>query len=163
MIISLSTTAQVEYLKAYEDVFKQASKNSKNVILVFGHKYCGWCRVFNYYHASLEVDSILSKYFLIEKVDILESETGKKLYEYYMLPGTPAWIIFNSEMNILSDGKDENGNMIGYPYKQNEIQAYLSVISNAAPNINDEELNILATKLKFFGDLKYNNQTQNGS
>lgn len=151
------TFSQEKLLDNYQQIFDKAKKEDKNVILIFGHKHCTWCRVLDNYHASSEVKKILDDEFIIHKINILESKTGSKLYEYYNLLGTPAWMIYDSDKKLLCDGKDGDGNVIGYPYRPKEIDIYLHAISQCSKNTDTEELQILADKLKYYGDLQSQN------
>ena len=56
---ALALTAQEKALADYEKIFLKATSVNKNVIFVFGHKHCGWCRVFDRYHADPEIKRIL--------------------------------------------------------------------------------------------------------
>ncbi len=149
---TISISAQNDSLKAYDSIFMEAQQNDKNVILVFGHQACSWCRVFDKYHALPEVKEILDPEFIIHKIDILESITGKQLYDHYILGGTPAWMIFNAKQELLFDGKNAKGNIIGYPFKQNEIDQYLAEIKKASKNMSEPELQVLSSLLKDSGN-----------
>ena len=156
LLASLTMSAQDNVLKEYEHLFIEARNENKNVILVFGHKHCGWCRVFDRYHDSPEVKIILEPEYIIHKIDIIESKPGRKLFDFYKLQGTPVWMIFDSKQELLSNGKDLNGNIVGYPLKQTEIDIYLSEIRKTSNEIHDQDLQVLNSKLKEIGNSKNN-------
>jgi len=162
LIASLSVSAQDKMLDKYDNIFSEATINEKNVILVFGHKHCGWCRVFDSYHASPEVKVILETEYIIHKIDIIESKIGRALFDHYRLQGTPAWMIFSFDKKLLANGKDSNGKNVGYPYKQSEMANYLSSIQKSSKKINENELQVLSAKLKDLADHKIN-KMKNGS
>lgn len=149
-VISLS--AQSPELTPYDPVFEEALKTDKQVILVFGHEFCGWCRIFDRYHADPEIKEILDPEYVIHKIDILESKTGEKLFSHYHLNGTPVWMIFSADKELLADGKDDSGRIIGYPYTQTEIAEYLSCIRETSRNIGDPQLEVLRQKLQEYGN-----------
>lgn len=137
LAVTVSVYAQEKALKEYDQIFIEAKKADKNVVFVFGHKHCGWCRVFDRYHADAGIKEILEIDYIIHKIDIIESRAGKRLYNQYKLPGTPAWMIFDSEEKLLSDGKNENGLIIGYPYKQSGIELYFGEIRKTSDRIDE--------------------------
>lgn len=151
---AISLSAQPTELSNYNSVFEAAVKADKQVILVFGHEYCGWCRIFDRYHADPVIKDILEPEYIIHEIDILESAEGRILFDYYLFPGTPAWMIFNTDKKVLADGKDKTGRMIGYPYSQTEIAEYLSCIRETSRNIGDPQLEVLRQKLQEYGNSK---------
>lgn len=156
LFVSLVSTAQDKALLEYEHIFNEAKNAEKKVILVFGHEYCGWCRLFDRYHADPEVKSILDENYIIHKIDILESKAGERLFDYYKLPGTPVWMIYDSKMELLSNGKNDDNQIIGYPYTQSEIQLYLGEIRKTSTDIDETELKTLGQKLQTFGNNRGN-------
>ena len=149
---ALALTAQEKALADYEKIFLKATSVNKNVIFVFGHKHCGWCRVFDRYHADPEIKRILDPEYIIHKIDIIKSKAGKRLFNHYNLPGTPVWMIFNPERELLSTGKNQYSQIIGYPFKQAEIDLYLDEIRKTSQNIDESELEILSEKLLDYGN-----------
>ncbi len=154
LIMTLTLSAQDHVLKKYEQIFTEAGNEGKNVILVFGHKHCGWCRVLDMYHDSPEIKEILEPEYVIHKIDVMKSRSGRKLFEFYNLLGTPAWMIFNPSQELLFDGRNTKGNVVGYPLKQNEIDIYISVIRKTSKGIDDQDLEVLQAKLIELGNKK---------
>jgi len=93
------------------------------------------------------VKEILEKEYLISRIDISESESGKMLFEYYELPGVPAWMIYNSNRELMFDGKYPNGSLVGYPIEPVGMEIYLDAISMTSSYINEEQLRRLGEKL----------------
>lgn len=152
MMISIAVSGQDRFLEPFGQVFTDAANENKKVFLVFGHGHCSWCRLLERYHDSPEVKEILEAEFIIYKIDILESKPGRKLFDHYKLGGTPAWMIFSPAKVLLSDGRDTEGNIIGYPFKPSEIELYLATIRETAPGIKEQDLRLLEEQLKFFGN-----------
>ena len=134
-------------------LLKQAEEEGKMVFLVIGSKRCSPCKRLNYYHHDSAVSRILSKYFLIQEFDAMNSVEGKELYKKYWKPGFPAWTILDPAGNVLGDsgipGKGYNN--IGYPEKEEDIDHYLKNIRTAAPSLTDQECKLLAGKLRSYG------------
>ena len=141
--------AQDKIVEEYPEVFLRAAREQKSVIFVFCHANCGWCRLFDKYHASPDVKEILEKEYLISRIDISESESGKKLFEYYALPGVPAWMIYNSNRELIFNGKYPNGSLVGYPIEPVGMEIYLDAIRMTSSYINEDQLRMLGEKLVY--------------
>jgi hypothetical protein len=126
---------------------------NRDLFLLFGWQGCGWCRMFDRYHADPQVKEILNKYFLISKIDIYKSKASEELYVRYGKDGTPSWTIFNLKGEIVADSDNGNGN-VGYPSKEDELDHYIFAVKKAAPGISDSETNLLIAKLKEHKSLK---------
>jgi len=130
--------------------------NSKKLFLVFGWEGCGWCRVFDKYHHDSIVNAILSKYFMIAKIDIRKTKAGVDLYKTYGKTGTPSWTIFDLKGDVLIDSDNGKGN-IGYPAEENELEYYVFALRKAVSTISESECEILVTKLKDYRNRKKQN------
>jgi len=107
-LLFLPVWSQDKIIEEFPEIFVRAAVEQKSVIFIFDHPNCGWCRVFDNYHASPEVKEILDPEYLIQKIDISESESGKELWEHYNFVGVPAWRIYSSDKELISDGREEN-------------------------------------------------------
>ena len=141
--------SQDKIVEEYPEVFIRAAREQKSVLVVFCHANCGWCRLFDKYHACPDVKEILDKEYLISRIDISESESGKRLFEYYELPGVPAWMIYNSNRELIFNGKYPNGKLVGYPIEPVGMEIYLDAIRMTSIDINEDQLRILAEKLVY--------------
>ena len=141
--------AQEKIVEEYPDVFVKAVEEKKSVMIIFDHPNCGWCRVFDKYHALPEVKEILDPEYLIHKIDISESESGEELWEYYNFRGVPGWLIFSSDKELLSVGKNENGEQVGYPLEPAGMDVYIEAIRKSSRHINKKQLAVLREKIVF--------------
>ena len=126
--------------------------NNKKLFLLFGWQGCRWCRLYDNYHNDSIVNEILDKYFVITRIDILKTKAGADLYKKYG-KGTPSWIIFDINGEVLIDSDNGNGT-IGYPTKENELEYYVQALKKAALVISEKESEILVTKLKEYRNRK---------
>jgi len=150
MLIFQTVVSQEKIVEEYPQAFIRALKEQKNVIFIFSHENCGWCRIFDRYHADPDVKEILGKEYLIHKIDISDTVSGKSLFEHYKLPGIPVWMIFNSKKELLSDGKYEDGDVVGYPIEPPGMEIYLEAIRRTSGHINEKQLQLLGEKLVYF-------------
>ncbi len=148
-LLFLPVWSQDKIVEEFPEVFVRAAEEQKSVIFIFDHPNCGWCRVFDNYHASPEVKEILDPEYLIQKIDISESESGKELWEHYNFVEVPAWRIYSSDKELISDGREENGEQIGYPLSPDSMDAYIKVIKDSSRHINKKQLDVLREKIVY--------------
>jgi hypothetical protein len=58
---------------AYPELFARDAEERKSVFIIFSSEFCGWCRVFDMYHASPEVKRIQGKDYLFKTIDITDA------------------------------------------------------------------------------------------
>jgi len=126
----------------------QAKKEDKQLFLIFGSPTCGWCRVFEKYHADAAVSEVIGKHLVLVKVDVEENPGGQDMYsEYGKARGVPAFVILDADGNVLADSGNGDKN-IGFPFQPDEIERYFAVMKTACPKLTDAEAQVLRDKLK---------------
>lgn len=150
LMLSQAILSQERIVEEYPEIFVRATEERKCVFFIFSHERCGWCRVFDNYHASPEVKEILDKDYLFQTIDITDSEAANDLWEHYNFLGVPAWMIFSPKKELLSDGRLENGEQIGYPLEPPGMDVYIDAIRSSSRHINKKELGILREKIVYF-------------
>lgn len=148
-LLSLPLWSQDKMVEEHPQLFAEAAEEKKSVMIIFDHPNCGWCRVLDNYHALPEVKEILDSEFLIYKIDISVSESGKDLWEHYNFSGVPAWRMYTSKKELISDGRTENGDQIGYPLSPASMEAYIKAISKSSRHIRKKELDVLREKIVY--------------
>ncbi|MGP8239653.1 MAG: DUF255 domain-containing protein [Limisphaerales bacterium] len=128
---------------ALEAACEQAANESKAVFIKSGHPECGWCRVFDRYHSSPEVQRILGKYYIIVAIDIKYMPDGKSTFSKYAQPGSPSWVIVSPQKQLIVDSYAPGGN-VGYPGSPEEAAYYIAALKKATPSITEEELHTLS-------------------
>jgi len=126
-----------------EAACEQAANESKAVFIKSGHPECGWCRVFDRYHSSPEVQRILGKYYIIVAIDIKYMPDGKSIFSQYSQPGSPSWVIISPQKQVIVDSYAPGGN-VGYPGSPEESAYYTAALKKATPSITEEELHTLS-------------------
>jgi hypothetical protein len=149
LLVFQTVRSQERLVEEFPDVFVTATEEQKSVIFIFDHPNCGWCRLFDNYHALPEVKEILDPEYLIQKIDISESETAMSLFEHYKFFGVPAWRIFSSDKELLSDGRLENGELVGYPLEPANMDFYIDAIRRTSRHIKKRQLLVLREKLVY--------------
>lgn len=132
----------------FASLLKRSKVENKRIFLVFSFRGCAWCKVFENYHNDPAVSRILSKHFIVKKIDINETQGGQNLCKTYGKLGFPSWTIIDSNKNVIMDSdKDGNGN-IGYPDRENEIDYYINALRKADPSLVELEETLLKQKLR---------------
>lgn len=132
---------------------KQAKTESKLLFIKSGWPGCGYCRMFDRYHHTTEVEAILSKFYVVISIDIENMPDGKTVFTQFAQPGGPSWAIVTPEKKVVVTSflNGDKGNT-GFPVKPNEMAHYLGALKKASPAITQEELDTLsATLLKIYG------------
>jgi thioredoxin-related protein len=148
-----------------EELSDQAKAGHKKLFLVFSFEKCGWCRIFEKYHSDPRVNEILSKYFIVSKIDYYKTPDGQELYRKYGLPGFPSWVILDESGSLLISSeapvpgiKDEKYN-IGYPSGKNEMDYYIRALKKSAPDLTNSECQILREKLSEARNYPFNKKS----
>jgi hypothetical protein len=125
---------------------RQAKKEGKLVLLVFGVRGASWSDRLDAYHADSEVRKVLDKHFVIARVDIEESG-GVEMYMERGVRGTPAFSILDTAGAVVSDSGQDDQN-VGFPNNDEEVKRYLDALKAACPKISDDDLALLRRKLE---------------
>ena len=126
---------------------KQAASESKLVFLKSGYPECGWCRIFDKYHSTPEVQQIIGKYYVVLAIDWENMPDGKAVFSKYAEVGAPSWVILTPEGKVIISSYGPFGN-VGYPAEPNESGYYLGALKKASPAITSDELKTLAQQLQ---------------
>jgi hypothetical protein len=132
---------------ALEAACKQAAAESKRVFVKSGFPECGWCRVFDRYHALPEVQAILGKHYVIVSIDTKYMPDGAAVFGKYAQPGAPSWVILTPERKVLGDSYGPGGN-VGYPLEPSETAHYQAALRKATPALSDEDLKRLGEQIR---------------
>jgi len=155
-VTPITAAEQLEKPKTLPTLIDKSLLENKKLFLVFSFEKCGWCRIFDKYHHDPEVVEILSRYYIVSKIDYYNTPDGKELYQTYGSTGFPSWVILDHAGQVLINSeapiagvKDRKYN-IGYPAGANELAYYIRAIKTTSPSITSSECNVLREKLKFY-------------
>ena len=128
---------------------KRAAAESKLMFVKSGWPGCGYCKMFDRYHHTPEVEAILSKFYVVVSIDTENMPDGKTVFSQFAPPGGPSWAIVTPEKNVVVTSflNGDKGNT-GFPARPNELAHYLGALKKATPAITQEELDTLSTTLR---------------
>jgi thioredoxin-related protein len=132
-----------------EESLSRAAAADKRVFLHFGAPWCGWCHKLDEWLAQPEIAAILDRDLIIAQIDIDRMKAGKDVMMKYRASdsgGIPWYAILDSKGKSLATADGPNGN-IGYPFKPNEIDHFLSTIKTTSRKIDAEQLEKLHRSL----------------
>lgn len=117
------------------------------VFVKSGFPECGWCRVFDRYHGTHDVQQIMGKYYVTVKIDTRYMPDGKAAFSKLAKPGAPSWVIITPEKKVIIDSYAPKGN-VGYPLEPDETAYYTAALKKATPKITDPELQMLSQQIR---------------
>ena len=126
----------------------KAKKEDKRLFMLFTSPGMVWCDLFNAYHADTEVKRVLSKHFVLLRIDREETPGGENMYVGHGGTGSlPAFSILAADGMLLANSGDGDQN-IGFPATPDELERYFAALKTACPALSDDEIKLLRSKLE---------------
>lgn len=136
--------------------YKKASKENKNVIIMFHASWCGWCKKMD---ASMN-DESTKKYFddnyVTVHLTVQENPAHKKdenpgadvfLAKYKGTEaGLPFFLIMDKKGKLIGDSF-VNGSNLGCPASASEVEAFISLIKKSS-SINSTGLDAITKRFR---------------
>jgi thioredoxin-related protein len=157
---SYEPTPALEFLVAqqapYEDAAEllvaaqaRALADKKRVFLTFGAPSCHWCHKLENWLASPLPKKLLAKDFLILKIDVERTIGGQELKTSFRAKqdGIPWFCVLDAEGRVQAASVDANDENLGYPYSDEEIMAFATLLSTVAKNLSLEDIDKLQRSL----------------
>jgi hypothetical protein len=131
----------------YADALANAQAANKPVFILFTQDEF-WCQRLEGYFEEEEVARLFDKYFVLVSIRLDATPGGEQMYyERGGGRGVPAYTLVDASGNLLADSGDEGQN-IGFPNTDDEVQRFLEIVKTACPAITDDELALLRGKLE---------------
>jgi hypothetical protein len=140
-------TATAEKLRG--DALLQAKRENKRVFLLFGTPTDEWSLRFDRFHAQPDVRRILQRYFVLVRIDIIDTPGGENYYHECPSSGVPAFVILDGNGMMLADSGAGETN-VGFPVKPDEVERYCTALVAACPTLTEAEEAALRDKLQAF-------------
>lgn len=128
----------------------QAAKDKKLVFLTFDAPWCGWCHKLENWMATPQASALLGKDLVIRKIDIDRTIGGKELKAKYCAEemGIPWFCVLDAKGAVLGNSvfgaKPTN---IGFPSTDEEISAFVAILTKVAKNLTAEDIDKLQRSL----------------
>ncbi|MGH9513789.1 MAG: thioredoxin family protein [Terriglobales bacterium] len=165
LLVSFSAAVSAQGPANAEDILAKAKfsavEQHKNILLVFGASWCGYCKRFQAFLDSPEIEPIIEKNFVVAHVSV-EEELGKKPFlnnpggaemlsrfggdshggiPFIVFLDPNGKLIVNSN-RIAGDGTsraNKRNTNIGYPTEPEEIDWFMVMLKQAAPTLSDSD------------------------
>lgn len=144
----------------------QAASEHKQVMLVFGASWCGFCRLTEAFFADAKIQPIISQHFVIVHLAVQEAKHpelntpgAEKLYTQLMgaaageVNGLPTFLILSGKGELLTTSlrpteKSKIGENIGYPVEPEEIDWFMAMMHKSVPDLSAEDAGAIESYLK---------------
>ncbi len=149
--------------KIMNEAFAQASKEGKNVIVMFHASWCGWCKKMDASFNDESCREFFDKNYVITHLVVLESKGkenlenpgAKAIFDKHAGSEIPFWLIYDSKGNLLEDALMPSVGRDGQPIKANigcpasdaEVEQFVGKIRRTS-KITEPQLQIIAERFK---------------
>lgn len=143
----------------------QAAEQHKNIFLIFGASWCGYCRKLDALLARPEVSPIIARHFVIARLSVSEEyrqvnprpnspgaeELVSKLggpkgpVPFFALLDPNGELIINSCRPVKDKADGEN---IGFPVEPVEIDWFMTMLRKGAPDLTAEDARQIENSLR---------------
>lgn len=144
----------VEVLKP---VYAQATKENKNVLLIFHASWCGWCQEMDTSLQDKDVQPLIDRNYVTTHLTVYESKDKKDLENPGALQfltkyggadkGIPYWLILDKNGNVLANSDYDTGKNSGCPAKEEEVAYFISVLKKTS-SLNEEQLKVIEKRFR---------------
>lgn len=146
--------------KIMQQAFKQASKEKKNVIVMFHASWCGWCKKLDASINDPACRDFFNRSYVITHLTILESPGKENLenpgaleiYEenggkgggipYFLIYDLKGKLLSDSKMTVGGTGPDAKRSNIGCPASDDEVAAFVEILKKTSKITPEEEIRI---------------------
>lgn len=138
------------------DAYQQASRENKNVLLIFHASWCGWCHLMDTSLADPAVKPFFDKNYVITHLTVYESKGKEQLENPGALDflakhggnnqGIPFWIILDKKGVTLADSR-LNGTNTGCPAREEEVEHFISVLRKTS-SISEAEVKTIRDRFR---------------
>jgi len=148
--------------KIMQAAYKQASKENKNVFVIFHASWCGWCRKMDSAMMESSIKPFFDNNYVITHLIVYESKGKETLENPGALElltkhggndqGLPYWFIFDPKENLLADsrmqyaGKNKLDNS-GCPANEEEVANFIKVLKKTS-SLKEKDLTTIAKRFR---------------
>ena len=157
---SLSADAQTKAASADEilqPVYAKATKENKNVLVIFHASWCGWCRKMDSSLHDKVVQPLIDKHYEIAHLVVYESPNKKELENPGALElltkhggddkGLPYWFVLDKNGNKLADSQYKPGENTGCPASEEEVAHFINVLKKTS-SLKEEKLKLIEKRFR---------------
>jgi thiol-disulfide isomerase/thioredoxin len=166
VILAILTAFSLTALLAYADAptadqvlapaKAKAAAGPKAIFLHFGASWCVWCKRLDAFLDRPDIKPVFEKYFVPVKLVVQENDKNKALENagadvLLKQLGGPSGLPYSAFLDAqgaLIVNSKLNGQNIGYPSQPVEIDWFIRMMKQAAPNMSPDDLKAIETALR---------------
>lgn len=140
-----------------KDAVSIASKENKNIMIIFHASWCGWCKKMDKSMEDASVKKYFDDNFVVRHLTVEESEDKKNLEnpggkefrdKYYGdKAGLPFWIVFDKNGKRIADSQirpegasmDSYGDNVGCPASEKEVKHFITILKKTTKLSKEQE------------------------
>ncbi|MFY0630826.1 MAG: thioredoxin family protein [Flavobacteriaceae bacterium] len=158
--VNFEATAQESTTVLLENAQKKAKKEGKSILVKFEASWCGWCHKMTKDMKAKGTKKFFSDNFVTVAVVVKESTKNKKLEnpggedlikkfnKGSSRVGLPFWLILDSNLELITDSYDSNGQNLGGPASPAEVQEFIKKLKMAVPSFTDADAEMITKQFE---------------
>lgn len=136
---------------------EHATAADKRVLMHVGTPYCGWCHVLSRFLHDHE--SQFASDYIDLKIDTMRMTHGEDVAARFQPEGSqgvPWMVILDASGKVLATSVGPDGNC-GYPYQPQEIDHFISMLSDTRQQMTDDDLAVIRSDLAAYREAREEN------
>ncbi|APG64552.1 thioredoxin family protein [Tenacibaculum todarodis] len=127
----------------------KAKKEGKSIFIKFEASWCGWCHKMTKDMKAESTKKFFENNYVTVPVVVNESQKNKnlenpgstELLKKYKgdKAGLPFWLILNSDLEVITDSFDSNGQNLGGPGSLKEVNEFIKKLKKASTNFTKKD------------------------
>ena len=144
------TTAQESTKVLLENARTKAQKEGKAIFIKFEASWCGWCKKMTKDMKAADTKQFFEDNYVIVPVVVneskgkenLENAGSRNLLKKYEgdKAGLPFWVILDSNLKVITNSYDSNGQNLGGPASKTEVSEFIKKIKKSAKVVSENDL-----------------------
>lgn len=151
-------------IQVLREAFDRATREDKNVLLIFRASWCGWCRKMDRSLEDSACREAFQKNYVIVHLTVSEAPDKKHLEHpgadsirkryYGEEMGLPFWTVFDNRGGWLADARKrepgaprDTGENVGCPASEKEVAHFISVL-RATSRMGDADLEAVRQRFR---------------
>lgn len=141
-----------------DNAYAKATKEKKNVMLIFHASWCGWCHKLDDMLESPKFKKTFESSYVITYVDVmengpkkdLENAGGSELMAQYggATAGLPFFVILSPTGEKVGDSFLPDKKNMGFPAEPQEVAGFMKLLKKTAPKMTDDQRTTVEAFLK---------------
>lgn len=150
LFYSTSVSAQETTTNLLEKAQVKAKKEGKAIFIKFEASWCGWCHKMTKDMKAEGTKKFFEDNYVIVPVIVNESKGKEKLenpgsrdlLKKYNgdKAGLPFWLILDSDLKVITDSFNANGQNLGGPASKEEVNQFINKIKKSAKMVSKNDV-----------------------